>query len=69
MAWRPSGAKPFPEPMVTTCHLEHGVQSCQFFFEIRTFSLKKLRLKLSSAFWRQKVVGLDELTHRGRHLF
>ena len=49
--------------MVTTCHLEHAEHfSIKYFFEIHTFSLKKLSLKLSSAFSRQKSVGLDELT-------
>ena len=38
-----------------------GTTPSQTFFEIQTFLLKKLHLKLPSAFSRQKSVGLDEL--------
>ena len=51
MAWRPVGANPFPEPMVTTCHLELGEQS-----PVKHF-IEEIAFETS----RQKLFSPDEL--------
>ena len=70
MACRLPGAKPLSEPMLDYCQLDRrlGTNFSEILIEILAFSLKKMRLKVSSGKWRPFCFGLNELTSRHVHV-
>ena len=67
MARRLFGAKPSSKPMLGYCQLDPQEQTYKWntvLVKNRTFSLKKMRLKMSSAKWRPFCPGEDALTSR-----
>ena len=68
MACRRPGDKPLSEPCDAGILFigPQGTHFSEILIEIHTFSLKKMRLKMSSAKWRPSCLGLNVYTGRDR---